>query len=148
MPSLLLLSRTPAYPVVRVGVAALGAALATAWLANRVGLISANPGEPVANVLVDHPLALALGLGVLALTLAVAPSVGKECHPTDRGHSEWAVNDGGAPHCSCLGRLAEPVVTLRSSWAVSIIVQLGESRGRAEWIARRTPTKCRRKVLA
>jgi len=70
MPSLLLLSRTPAYPVLRVGVAALGALLATGWLAQRIGLVPVNPLEPVGNLLVDHPVALAVGLGVVAVTLA------------------------------------------------------------------------------
>jgi len=70
MQSLLLLSRTPAYPVLRVGVAALGAVLAAGWLAQRIGLIAVNPLEPVGNLLVDHPLALAVGLGVVAVTLA------------------------------------------------------------------------------
>lgn len=69
MPSLILLSRTPAYPVLRLAGAALGAVLAAAWFAVRVGLISADPVEPVGNLLVDHPLALAVGLGVSALVL-------------------------------------------------------------------------------
>lgn len=67
MPSLILLSRTPAYPVLRLGVAALGALLASGWLADRSGLVSGNPLEPVGNLLVDHPVGLAVGLGVLAL---------------------------------------------------------------------------------
>jgi len=70
MPSLLLLSRTPVYPVLRVSVAALGAVLAAGWLAQRTGLIPVNPLEPVGDLLIDHPLALAVGLGVLAVTLA------------------------------------------------------------------------------
>ena len=69
MPSLLLLSRTPAYPVLRVGAAALGAVLATGWLANRLGLVATNPLEGVGNLLVDHPVALAAGLGVFSLAL-------------------------------------------------------------------------------
>ncbi|HEY0240911.1 MAG TPA: HupE/UreJ family protein [Friedmanniella sp.] len=70
MPSLLLLARTPAYGVVRLGAAALGALLATGWVVNRVGLIPANPLEPMGDLLVDHPLALALGLGLLAAGVA------------------------------------------------------------------------------
>jgi len=70
MPSLLLLSRTPAYPVLRLGVAGLGAVLAAGWLAQRTGLILINPLEPAGSLLVDHPLALAVGLGVVAVTVA------------------------------------------------------------------------------
>ena len=43
MPSLLLLSRTPVYPILRVSAAALGAVLAAGWLAHRIGLLSLNP---------------------------------------------------------------------------------------------------------
>lgn len=68
MPSLLLLSRTPTYPALRVAGAGLGAVLAAGWLADRVGLLHTNPLEPVANLLVDHPLALAAVLAALALT--------------------------------------------------------------------------------
>ena len=69
MPSLVLLSRTAAYPVLRVGLAGLGAVLATGWFAQRAGLVGVNPLEPVANLLVDHPVALAVCLAVCALTL-------------------------------------------------------------------------------
>lgn len=70
MPSLLLLSRTSAYPVLRLSAATPGAVLASGWLAERGGLISTNPAEPVASVLVDHPVALALALAVVAVMLA------------------------------------------------------------------------------
>ena len=69
MPSLILLSGHPAYTVLRTGLAAVGALLAAGWLAARIGLIPQNPLEPVADLLVDHPVALAVGLGVLAVTL-------------------------------------------------------------------------------
>lgn len=70
MPSLLLLSRTPTYPVFRAVVASLGAVLAAGWLGERIGLTPVNPVEPIANLLVDHPAGLAAALAVVALTLA------------------------------------------------------------------------------
>ena len=70
MPSLILLSGHPAYRVLRTGLAVVGALLAAGWLGARIGLIPENPLEPLANLLVDHPIALAVGLGVLALTLS------------------------------------------------------------------------------
>ncbi len=69
MPSLVLLSATPLYPRLRVLTALVGAALATGWFAERVGVISTNPLEPVGNALVGHPLAVA---GVLAGVAAVS----------------------------------------------------------------------------
>lgn len=68
MPSLILLARTSRYPVFRISAAALGAVLATAWLAQRCELIRNNPLEPVADVLVEHPIAF----GVLLAKFAVA----------------------------------------------------------------------------
>ena len=72
MPSLLLLSRTAAYPVLRVGAAGLGAALAAGWLAERLGLVASDVVAPAGDLLVDHPLALAGALALLAVTCAVA----------------------------------------------------------------------------
>lgn len=66
MPSLLVLSRTRAYPALRVGLAGLGAAVSTGWLLERVGVLSTNVLEPIANVLVDQPLVAAAFLGVVA----------------------------------------------------------------------------------
>ena len=71
MPSLVLLSHTDVYPYFRTGTAASGAVLATGWLAERTQLIPRNPFEPVADLLVDHPLALAVGLAATALSCAV-----------------------------------------------------------------------------
>jgi hypothetical protein len=68
MPSLILLSRTNVYPFLRTGTAVLGAVLATGWLAERSRLISTNPAEPMGDLLVNHPIALAGGLAVVALT--------------------------------------------------------------------------------
>jgi hypothetical protein len=72
MPSLLLLSRTAAYPALRHSMAAVGAVLATCWLAERIGLIRSNPTEPVATLLVEQPVALTVGLAVVAIVLTVA----------------------------------------------------------------------------
>ncbi len=70
MPSLVLLSRTSYYPYLRTSTAALGAVLATGWLANRSHLIASNPVEPIANLLIDHPIALACTLALVALACA------------------------------------------------------------------------------
>ncbi|MFY0405413.1 HupE/UreJ family protein [Solicola sp. PLA-1-18] len=80
MPSLIVLSRTPAYPWLRAALASLGAVLASAWLLERVGVLTANPLEPVANLLVDHPIALAVGLATCALV----------------GHASMRASGGGA----------------------------------------------------
>ena len=72
MPSLLVLSRTRAYPAVRLALAALGVVLAAAWLAERTTLINTNPLEPVSNALVAHPIPV---VAVLALAAATAWSV-------------------------------------------------------------------------
>ena len=61
-----------------------GAVLATGWLAERSRLIPGNPFEPVANLLVDHPLALAAGLAVLA----VASSASRRSVPTSEPVAE------------------------------------------------------------
>lgn len=74
MPSLLVLSRTAAYPYVRIGFASVGATLSAGWLAERTGLIGVNPFEPVANLLVDHPLVLATSLALLALATRLRSS--------------------------------------------------------------------------
>jgi hypothetical protein len=55
MPSLMVLSRTRLYPGVRIVLAAAGAVLAAAWLAERTTLISGNPLNGVADALIAHP---------------------------------------------------------------------------------------------
>jgi hypothetical protein len=72
MPSLIALSGTVIYPALRITAAGLGAVLATAWLSERSGLTDANPFEPVADLLVDHPYALATALALLALGVVSA----------------------------------------------------------------------------
>ncbi|BCY09865.1 HupE/UreJ family protein [Actinoplanes sp. L3-i22] len=66
MPSLLVLSRTRFYPVVRTALAGAGIVLAAAWLAERTTLIAANPIDPVTDALVAHPFAVAVALAALA----------------------------------------------------------------------------------
>ncbi|MCW2790700.1 MAG: HupE / UreJ protein [Aeromicrobium sp.] len=69
MPSLMLLSRTRAYELVRGGIAGIGVILAAAWFGERLSLMPRNPLEPIAAVLVEHPLRLAAALAALALTI-------------------------------------------------------------------------------
>jgi hypothetical protein len=68
MPSLFVLSRTGSYRIVRPTLGALGAVFALGWLGERTGVQSSNRLEPVSEVLVNHPLliamALALGAGL------------------------------------------------------------------------------------
>ena len=71
VPSLLLLSTTSLYPAFRTSAAAIGAALAAGWLAQRTGTLPNNPLEPIGNLLIDHPLLLAAGLAALALAATV-----------------------------------------------------------------------------
>jgi hypothetical protein len=74
MPSLLLLSRTPAYPVIRIGCATFGIALAGMWLAERTTLISNSPVDHVGDFMIDHPLWIASTLAALAITCWAATS--------------------------------------------------------------------------
>jgi hypothetical protein len=85
MPSLVLLSRTPAYPAFRTALAGLGAVLAAAWLADRSGLISTNPLEPVGEVLVLHPIALAVALAAIAVTGGLLQRLGQDAAPRSAG---------------------------------------------------------------
>jgi hypothetical protein len=68
MPSLVVLSRSRAYPVVRAALAGLGIVLATGWLAQRTALIATDPFDGLSETLVRHPLVLP---AVLALGAAV-----------------------------------------------------------------------------
>jgi hypothetical protein len=77
MPSLMMLSRTRLYPAVRVTLASAGIILATAWLAERTRLITANPLEPISTTLVAHPFAVAAALACLAVAARAVPSLRK-----------------------------------------------------------------------
>jgi hypothetical protein len=68
MPSLIVLSRSRAYPVVRTALAGLGILLAAVWLAQRTALIATDPFDGLSETLVRHPLVLP---AVLALAAAV-----------------------------------------------------------------------------
>jgi hypothetical protein len=72
MPSLIVLSRTRVYPIVRRTLAGAGVVMAAAWLAERTTLITTNPLNTVTDVLVAHPFSVA---GVLALTAATVWAV-------------------------------------------------------------------------
>ncbi|SQD93966.1 conserved membrane hypothetical protein [Parafrankia sp. Ea1.12] len=76
MPSLIVISGTVVYPALRTAVASLGAVLATTWFAERTGLTSGNPLEPVGELLVEHPAALAAGLAAVAVLCALARRTG------------------------------------------------------------------------
>jgi hypothetical protein len=56
MPSLIVLSGTRLYRVVRTALVGLGILLAAAWLAERTTLIRTNPLDVVATILGDTPL--------------------------------------------------------------------------------------------
>ena len=76
MPSLVVISRTAAYPALRTSTAALGAVIAAGWLGERTGMLPSNPLEPIGQLLVEHPVSLALGLGVVAVLCASAQRTG------------------------------------------------------------------------
>lgn len=64
-PSLYALSRTPAYPAVRLGGAALTLAAATGWALDRLGVL-ANPLAPLEDLAVTHPWPVVVVLALLA----------------------------------------------------------------------------------
>lgn len=68
MPSLMMLSRTPLYPMVRTTLAGCGIVLAAAWLAERTTLFAADPLEPVSTTLVTHPFLVSAVLAGMAAT--------------------------------------------------------------------------------
>lgn len=75
MPSLYLLSRTAVYSALRVTTAGLGVVVASGWLLQRTGATRVNPLEPVADLLVTHPVALALGLALCAVLTSGSTSI-------------------------------------------------------------------------
>ncbi|MEU4244838.1 HupE/UreJ family protein [Actinoplanes sp. NPDC026619] len=81
MPSLLVLARTRAYPWIRLGLAATGAVLATAWFAERTTLIATNPLDGVANQLVAHPFVIAALLAATAATSVAVPRLRATLNP-------------------------------------------------------------------
>jgi HupE/UreJ protein len=73
MPSLYLLSRTPAlYGVVRVGIAVFGLVLSGAWLLERTTVIGGDPFAGVSGALIDHPFTV---VAALALFAAITSSI-------------------------------------------------------------------------
>lgn len=67
MPSLLLLSRTPYYAFARISGAVFGLVLASAWLLERLSVISANPLNAVADAVTDSPFVVPLGLAMVSV---------------------------------------------------------------------------------
>src|SRR3954447_714147 len=84
MPSLMVLSRTRAYPGVRMALASAGAVLAAAWLAERTTLIASNPLNGVADVLIAHPFAIAGALAVGAVVSWAVPRLRAEDEPCEQ----------------------------------------------------------------
>ncbi|GIF20562.1 hypothetical protein Ate02nite_32920 [Paractinoplanes tereljensis] len=81
MPSLLVLSRTRAYPGIRLGLAGTGIMLAGAWFAERTTLIPANPLNGPADQLVEHPFVIAALLAGAAGALVAVPRLRTEPLP-------------------------------------------------------------------
>lgn len=78
MPSLMVLSRTQIYPVIRTALASFGIVLAAAWLAERTTLMTSNPLDGISAALIAHPF-------IDAATLALAAAI------------TWAVLNWRAP---------------------------------------------------
>jgi hypothetical protein len=73
MPSLIVLSRTQLYPLVRTALAGSGIVLATAWLAERTTLLTVNPLDGIAAALVAHPFLVAATLACAAANTWAVP---------------------------------------------------------------------------
>jgi hypothetical protein len=92
MPSLILISRTSAYPALRLTLASVGVVLSASWFAERTGLVASNPFASAVELIVTHPLKLAAELAALAITSVAArragiidtgPVVGTAAQPAD-----------------------------------------------------------------
>jgi hypothetical protein len=83
MPSLMVLSRTRVYPVVRTVLALVGVVLAAAWLAERTTLIATNPLSGAADLLTTQPVAIAGGLAVGAVVTWAVPRLRADADLTD-----------------------------------------------------------------
>jgi hypothetical protein len=94
MPSLMVLSRTRAYPVVRIAVAGFGIVLAGAWLLERTALISTNPLEPVPDALVAHPFVAVAVLALVAASVRSVPGWRAPPQSTDRVDSPIVTTSG------------------------------------------------------
>ena len=71
LPSLYMLSRTRAYPVMRVTAAGLALVAATGWALDRLGVLD-NPLTVVEEAAIANPLAIVLGLAALAAGASLA----------------------------------------------------------------------------
>jgi len=67
MPSLYLLSRTPAYTPFRIGGGALGIVLSGGWLLQRTTLIPTDPFESLTDALIAHPYFFAGSIAAFAV---------------------------------------------------------------------------------
>ena len=118
MPSLMVLSRTRLYPGLRVAVAGTGAVLAVAWLAERTTLMTTNPLNNVADLLVGYPLAVAgaLAIGALLSRAVLQPVRTAESaeRPTPEASLDVAPTSGSAPRAGASrGSRPWPVRRLR-----------------------------------
>jgi hypothetical protein len=84
MPSLVILSRSRAYPFLRTALAGLGIVLAAGWLAQRTTLIATDPLDTVSDTLVNHPLAVPGVLAVAAVPVLVSQLRRPSRQPTSR----------------------------------------------------------------
>ncbi|GAA2709618.1 HupE/UreJ family protein [Actinoplanes palleronii] len=75
MPSLLVLSRTRVYPVLRTGLAGTGVVLAAAWLAERTTLLDTNPLDAVTDAMVAHPFTIAALVAAVAAASRSVPGL-------------------------------------------------------------------------
>jgi hypothetical protein len=72
MPSLIVLSRSRAYPLVRTALAGFGIVLAVGWLAHRTSLTDVDPFGGISDALIGHPWALPAGLAIAAAAVLIS----------------------------------------------------------------------------
>ena len=106
MPSLLLLSTARLYTAFRFGFATLGAVLAAGWVAQRTGILQANPLEPLGNVLINHPV---LFVGVLAVLGVGTALVQRQLSSRRNSTSAVPANSAGSAGAAALGPVPDPV---------------------------------------
>lgn len=70
MPSLIVLSRTAVYPVIRVGLALVALVFSVSWMLERSTLTRSDPFKSLQTWLVEHPLLIAASMALLAIIAA------------------------------------------------------------------------------
>jgi hypothetical protein len=76
LPSLYVLSRTRAYPAVRIAAAGLALTAATGWAVDRLGVL-ANPLAAVEDLAIGHPEVVVLGLATIAAAAWLGDAAGR-----------------------------------------------------------------------